>query len=132
MVDIFTTAQSELDRLGYHDPSVAAIDHASISEADAGLMFRNRETTALFAWSPCMHDPKLAARLHRIRIPTLVLWGESDRIAPVDYGRAYAKRIPGARFELIERAGHYPHLENPDLFARRICDFIDPAQAGKS
>ena len=95
-------------------------------------MFRNREATALFAWSPYMHDPKLAGRLHRIRVPTLFLWGESDRIAPIDYGRAYAKLIDGAQFELIERAGHYPHLENPDLLARKIVDFVNAAPAGKS
>jgi pimeloyl-ACP methyl ester carboxylesterase len=132
IVDIFTTKQSELDRLGWHDPRVAAVDHAAISDEDAGLMFRNREAAAQFAWSPYMHDPKLAGRLHRIRVPTLFLWGESDRIAPPDYGRAYAKLIPGAQFALIERSGHYPHLENPDLFTRKIVDFVSATPGGKS
>ena len=61
IVDIFTTKQSEVDRLAYHDPSIAAVDHAAISDDDAQIMFRNRETTALFAWSPYMYDPKLPA-----------------------------------------------------------------------
>jgi pimeloyl-ACP methyl ester carboxylesterase len=128
IADIFTTKQSELDRLAYHDPRIAAIDHTAISEDDARIMFRNREATALFAWSPYMHDPKLAGRLHRVRVPTLILWGASDRIASPDYGRAYGKLIPGAQFELIEQAGHYPHLERPDLFAQRIVDFVARAQ----
>jgi pimeloyl-ACP methyl ester carboxylesterase len=129
IVDIFTTSQSELDRLAYHDPSLAAVDHAAISEEEAGRMFRNREAAALFAWSPYMHDPKLAGRLHRIRVPTLVLWGESDAIAPAAYGRAYAGLIEGARFELIVRAGHYPHLENPEQFAQKIVQFTAPGGA---
>src|SRR3981081_3879851 len=115
---------SEIDRLPYHDPKIPAIDHAAISDDDAHILFRNREATALFAWSPYMYDPKLASRLHRIRIPTLVLWGASDRIVSPDYGRAYSKLIAGAQFELIEDAGHYPHIERPDLFTRKIVEFV--------
>jgi pimeloyl-ACP methyl ester carboxylesterase len=70
-----------------------------------------------------MHDPKLKGRLHRIRIPTLFLWGTADRILTEAYGRAYCAAIPGARFETIERAGHYPHIEQPEEFARRIAAF---------
>src|SRR5207344_88789 len=47
IVDIFTTRQSEIDRLAYHDPSVGAVDHATISDEDAHILFRNREATAL-------------------------------------------------------------------------------------
>ena len=86
---------------------------------------RNREATARYAWSPYMHDPKLKGRLHRIRIPTLVLWGTADRVLSEAYGRAYCAAIPGARFEPIERAGHFPHLEQPQEFARRVFAFID-------
>jgi pimeloyl-ACP methyl ester carboxylesterase len=86
---------------------------------------RNREATARYAWSPYMHDPKLRRRLHRIRIPTLVLWGTSDRILSESYGRAYCAAISGARFELIERAGHFPHLEQPEIFADRVFSFVE-------
>ncbi len=86
-------------------------------------MFRNREATALFAWSPYMYNPKLASRLHRVRVPTLFLWGASDRIASPEYGRAYSRLVPGSQFDLIDDAGHYPHLERPEIFARRIADF---------
>ena len=130
IVDIFTTKQSEVDQLAYHDANIAAVDHGAITDDEAQIMFRNRETTALFAWSPYMFDPKLAGRLHRIRVPTLVLWGESDRITLPDYGRAYAGLIAGAHFELIEEAGHYPHLERPDLFSQKIADFVSPGGTG--
>jgi pimeloyl-ACP methyl ester carboxylesterase len=74
-----------------------------------------------------MHDPKLKARLHRIRVPTLLMWGTADRILSQPYGEAYCAAIPGARFEPIERAGHFPHLEQPAEFARRIFAFVDRA-----
>jgi pimeloyl-ACP methyl ester carboxylesterase len=40
------------------------------------------------------------------------------------YGRAYAKHINGARFTLIPRAGHYPHVEQPGAFKRKIEKFL--------
>ena len=70
-----------------------------------------------------MHNPKLKGRLHRINIPTLVLWGEADRIVKPDYGRAFAAEIPGAEFALVENAGHFPHLEQPNAVAQHILDF---------
>jgi pimeloyl-ACP methyl ester carboxylesterase len=86
---------------------------------------RNREATARYAWSPYMHDPKLRGRLHRIDIPTLVLWGASDRLVSESYGRAYCAAVTDARFELIERAGHFPHLEQPQIFAARVFSFVE-------
>src|SRR5438132_182673 len=65
---------------------------------------------------------KLNARLHRIRVPALFLWGEADRFAPVEYGDAYSKLIPGARFELVKDAGHFPHIEQAERVARRIVE----------
>jgi pimeloyl-ACP methyl ester carboxylesterase len=39
------------------------------------------------------------------------------------YGRAYSEAIPGSRFELIERAGHHPEIEQPDAFVQRVAAF---------
>jgi pimeloyl-ACP methyl ester carboxylesterase len=124
IVDIFARKQSDIDALSYHAMKPPAVDAAAMSDDDALVMFRNAESTALFAWSPYMHNPKLASRLHRIRVPTLVLWGAGDRIASPAYGRAYSGMIPAARFVEIAEAGHYPHLEQPEVFARKIADFV--------
>ena len=61
-----------------------------------------------------MHNPKLLGRLHRIAVPTQILWGDKDGIVTTDYGRAYAAAIPGATFERIAAAGHLPQLEQPE------------------
>lgn len=123
MVDIFALPQRELEAMAFHDPVFARFDAKEASEDQIFVRLRNRESTALLGWSPYMYNPKLLGRLHRIRIPTLVLWGASDRIASADYGRAYARAIPNARFELIERAGRFAHVEQPAEFARQIAAF---------
>jgi pimeloyl-ACP methyl ester carboxylesterase len=123
IVDIFAITEPELNKLAYFDPKFGEYDYKAMAEADVRIVARNREATARYGWSPYMHDPKLKSRLHRIKIPTLFLWGTADRILTEEYGRAYCAAIPGARFETIERAGHYPHIEQPDGFARAVFDF---------
>jgi pimeloyl-ACP methyl ester carboxylesterase len=128
IVDIFAITEPELNKLAYFDPTIAERDYKAMDEADVRVVARNREANARYGWSPYMHDPKLKGRLHRIRIPTLFLWGAADRILTEDYGRVYCAAIPGARFETIARAGHYPHIEQPDAFARAVFAFT-PGQA---
>jgi pimeloyl-ACP methyl ester carboxylesterase len=128
IADIFAIPENELNALAYFDPKLAERDYKAMAETDVRTVARNREATARYGWSPYMHDPKLKGRLHRIRIPTLFLWGSADRILSEAYGRAYCAAIAGARFETIERAGHYPHIEQPGEFARRIFAFTqEPA-----
>lgn len=68
-------------------------------------------------------------RLHLAAgLPTLIVWGEDDRIIPSGHGYAAADLIPGCRFELIPGAGHYPHEDNPDLFASLVANFIATTQ----
>ena len=125
IVDMFALTEKELNELAYFDPGIAERDYKTMPESDVRILARNREATARYGWSPYLHDPKLKGRLHRIRIPTLFLWGAADRVLSENYGRAYCAAIPGARFETIERAGHYPHLEAPDEFARRVFAFVE-------
>ena len=123
IVDIFALLDPELDKLAYFDPKAGERDYKALPEAEVAAVARNRESLARFAWQPYMHDPKLKSRLHRIRIPTLFLWGKHDGILSESYGRAFCAAIPGARFELIDKAGHFPHLEQPQVFADRVLAF---------
>ncbi len=123
IVDVFAITEKRFSELAYADAGHARLDYRGASDAEAKAAARNREATARFGWSPYMHDPKLKERLHRISVPTLVLWGEEDRIVSEDYGRAYAGLIPGARFETLAKAGHFPHIEQPDDFAKRVFAF---------
>jgi pimeloyl-ACP methyl ester carboxylesterase len=125
IADIFAMTEKEFNERAYANPQLGARDYKAMAEADVRIVARNREATALYGWSPYMHDPKLKSRLHRIRIPTLLLWGDRDRILSESYGRAYAAAIPGARFETMTPAGHFPHIDQPDEFARRVHTFME-------
>jgi pimeloyl-ACP methyl ester carboxylesterase len=128
IADIFALTESEFLELAYCDPAAGRRDYKSMPDADVLAASRNREATARYGWSPYLHDPKLRNRLHRIRIPTLILWGMNDRVLSEAYGRAYCGAIPGARFAPIARAGHFPHLEQPREFADRVFAFIDQGE----
>jgi pimeloyl-ACP methyl ester carboxylesterase len=70
-----------------------------------------------------MTDPSLRGRLEKVTLPTLVVWGDSDRIADPEYGRAFAAAIPGAAFIVLTETGHVPQIESPDQLLAAIRDF---------
>lgn len=121
VADFFALSLPELAELSYHQPDAFRIDPSTMSDAQRAAMAGNRAALAVYAAS--MTDPTLLGRLAGIVVPTLVVWGESDRIVDADYGRAYADAIPGARFELLRATGHMPQLETPQALAEAIARF---------
>jgi pimeloyl-ACP methyl ester carboxylesterase len=105
------------------NPNAGAIDYMTLSDVELAGVARGRESLALFGWKPYMHNPRLRRWLHRIDIPTKLIWGDSDGIVSTDYGRNWCQEIPGATLETIAAAGHYPHWEQPDAFAARVAAF---------
>lgn len=124
ILDIFNRSPDEVRCRSWHDPDHSAPDYNAMSDEGLVVHARNREALCLYAWHPYMYNPQLPRWLGRIDVPTLVIWGESDRVVSPDYGRAYAGMIPGAGFELIAGAGHHPEIEQPDAFAERIAKFL--------
>jgi len=62
--------------------------------------------------------------LSQIAVPTLLIWGEGDRVVDLKVGRRLAEQIPQARLEVIERAGHLPLEEQPERCNRLLLDFL--------
>jgi len=120
IVDMFSLTDAVYAEHAWADPKLGLPDTTQLADDVLTGMARARESTARFGWSPYLHDPKLKRRLSRIDVPSLVVWGAADRLVGVAYGRAYAASIPGGRFALIEGAGHFPHLEKPQEFAKLI------------
>jgi pimeloyl-ACP methyl ester carboxylesterase len=78
--------------------------------------------TGKFVWP--VPDRGLTRRIHRIRAPTLIVWGEADRIAAPVYAQEFAKRVAAAQVEMIGQAGHLPHIEQPDAVGKAVLDFL--------
>ena len=125
ILDVFNTSPAEVRRRTWHDPDAWAPDFDAMSDDELVAYHRNRESLCLYGWHPYMHNPKLRRWLRRIAVPTLVLWGAGDRIVTPEYGRAYAEAIPGSRFELIERAGHHPEIEQARAFVDTVVKFMN-------
>jgi pimeloyl-ACP methyl ester carboxylesterase len=68
------------------------------------------------------HD--IRERLAEIEMPTMILWGQSDRVIPVGAALSYHRRIPHSRLEIFERTGHVPQLERPARFNAALDDFL--------
>jgi len=113
-----------IERAG-HDPDRFAPDFNAMSDEALVTYARNREALCLYAWHPYMYNPQLPRWLGRIKVPALLLWGDSDGVVTPAYGRAYSRLIPGSKFELIERAGHHPEIEQPEVFVERVSRFLE-------
>ncbi|MDT5083188.1 MAG: hypothetical protein QOJ61_231 [Mycobacterium sp.] len=57
-------------------------------------------------------------------LPTLLIWGEQDRIIPVAHGYAAHEAVPGSRLEVLPGVGHFPHVESPTAVVDILDDFI--------
>ncbi len=122
--DIWTLHPEKVAALKWHDVAKSKRDFNAMPEEDVGIYARNIESFARFCWEPYMHNPKLKIRLPRVNAPTLILWGENDGVATTAYGKAYSEAIPGARFETIAAAGHYPQIEQPAATLKKIETFL--------
>ncbi|MGW3108167.1 alpha/beta fold hydrolase [Streptomyces sp. NPDC001100] len=124
VADFFALTMDQVFELSFHDPEPFRVDPTTLPPAAQAIAAGNRAAIAVYAGS-AMTDPTLAGRLGSLELPTLVLWGESDGIVDVDYGRAYAAAIPMARFQLLPETGHSPQLETPDQVDHAIWDSAD-------
>src|SRR5919112_4843836 len=110
--------------LKWFEPARGKRDFSSMPEEELTIIARNLESFARFCWEPSMHNPKLKHRLHRVKVPTLLIWGENDGIITPAYGAAYRDLIPGAKMVTIPKAGHLPHLEEPEAFMEQLRGFL--------
>jgi len=78
--------------------------------------------TGKFVWP--IADRGLSKRIHRIAAPTLIVWGEADRIVAPAYAQEFAGKIAGARVAMIPSAGHLPQLEQPDAVVKALSAFL--------
>jgi pimeloyl-ACP methyl ester carboxylesterase len=122
--DVWLLSPDEVMALKWHDVAKGKRDFKSMPEDKLTIVARNTESFARFGWEPYLHNPKLKHRLHRIKVPTLLIWGEHDGIVTPKYGEAYRKLIPDARLAVIPQAGHLPQIEQPQAFLAELKRFL--------
>jgi pimeloyl-ACP methyl ester carboxylesterase len=80
--------------------------------------------TTKFAWPIADHG--LDRRLHRIGIPTLIVWGREDALVPVAYAAEFGERIAGSRVEVIDDCGHVVQSDQPARTWAAVSTFLAP------
>lgn len=88
------------------------------------IIAKNRATVMRLAYRPRFHNPGLHKWLHRIDVPTLLLWGDKDGLVPPEFGHAYEALVPGSRLSVLPDAGHAPFDEQKDGFLAAFLDFV--------
>jgi pimeloyl-ACP methyl ester carboxylesterase len=123
VADVSNKTLPEIQNLSYFEPEKFRIDPSTFSDEQRAVVAANLSSLALYAGGSSNTDPTLRDRLTGIRVPTLVVWGDSDGIADIEYGRAYASSIPGAQYIVMDRVGHLPQLEAPDRLISIVYEF---------
>lgn len=113
-VDLFSVPGEQIPGMLVHDFEVIKPHLPTGFDVDFTVdRFREITTVAKVAWER-MHDPKLPRWLHRINVPTLLVYGDEDRIIPAAQGPHWAKLIPGSAVRNFPKAGHLVLDEKPE------------------
>lgn len=97
--------------------------YASLTDPDTRAAFVKtlRAVIDLGGQSVSAHDRLYLAEL----LPTLIMWGEHDKIIPVEHAHAAHAAMPGSELALFEHSGHFPHVEEPERFLEVLTDFLE-------
>ena len=80
----------------------------------------------------CTRDRYMLSDLHRIDVPTLVVWGKNDEITPPFVADQFSEHIRNSKRVLIDDCGHAPQLEQPAIFASVLDEFLSEANAQRN
>ena len=125
MGDNFIWSPEELARNLYYDQSFAErLLSRTPSEEEADQLLTNRFMAARLGWEPRWFNPSLERWLHRIRVPSLLVWGENDKLLPSAYATKWRERVPRLEVAILDACGHLPHVEKPDAAADTVLAFL--------
>jgi pimeloyl-ACP methyl ester carboxylesterase len=129
VLDFFVLSAEQLAPYILHDPQSPQVQAAmprpqSQDEMIEAMYRRIQSFTAAgkFLWP--IPDRGLNRRIHRIQSPTLIIWGESDRLVPPSYAEDFRSNIKDSRVVIMREVAHMPMFEKPDEFVSLITDFL--------
>lgn len=128
-VDIFATTEREMPAATWHDPDAAGKrglikDPTTDQEKMAAVISRAKSLSSAGKYLWPIPDKGLRKRAYRIKAPTLLVWGESDKIVPPSHAALFQELIAGSKVATVPGAGHLPMLEQPERFVAAVKKFL--------
>jgi pimeloyl-ACP methyl ester carboxylesterase len=129
LVELCASGPERLPGFLFHDPACEGAQQMAAPGADLDAALKGIAgrvwalgCTGKFFWP--IADYGLAKRLHRVKAPTLIVWGRQDALVPVVYAEEFASRIAGSTVALIDQCGHVPQVEKPQETLERVTAFL--------
>jgi len=125
MGDVFMWNAEEAVKKLIFDPNVQEKRlNAQPTPEEAEIIVRNKFTFAKLAWYPRLFNPELKKWLHRIKVPTQVIWGEHDGLIPKEYAKLWANALNTNTCTVLSQCSHSPANEKPAETAQLIKTFL--------
>lgn len=122
-------APTELPAMLFADPTCAAAqamftppDDPEVAVAGTAALVWAIGCTGKFLWP--IPDRGLRRRLHRMTVPTLVVWGEQDRLISSRYAQEFGDAIQGSEVLIVPNCGHIPQMEQPEITYEAVAKFL--------
>jgi pimeloyl-ACP methyl ester carboxylesterase len=129
VTDVFTAMPRDLPAILYGDLTNPVIAAMNVRPTDADemaqamyLQITNFSAAGKFLWP--IPDKGLKKRIHRIKAPTLLLWGDRDGLVPPAYAALFHSKLAKSQIAMIAGAGHMVALENTPAFAAEVKAFL--------
>ena len=106
-----------------YDPDSVVISEEIVMDFRKKRMLPNAKYAFMSTLLDIRYAPPLTGRLSNITAPTLIVWGDKDRIVPLQYASEYGE-IPESELVVIENCGHLPYIERPTTFNRILSEFL--------
>ncbi|NJN75012.1 MAG: alpha/beta hydrolase [Synechococcaceae cyanobacterium RL_1_2] len=110
-----------ISKTAYADPKYASADACLCAELH---LYTDNWDKALIAFTKSGGYGSFGPQLRQMQPQTLILWGKQDKILGIKPAYKFQKLMPQAQFHWIEKAGHVPHLEQPQITAEIILSFL--------
>jgi pimeloyl-ACP methyl ester carboxylesterase len=125
ITNVFIMDRAQLIRALWFDQKTIAQElERTLSPQEIDQIINNTVAAARLSWQPRFFNPKLGKWLHRIDVPTHIVWGAEDRIVPAVYAAEFKRLIPQSLVTMLPEAGHIPFAEKSDETTAAVSNFI--------
>jgi pimeloyl-ACP methyl ester carboxylesterase len=125
ILDLAITGYVDYARAGFHDQQAFDRVYGAEPSVDQLEMWDIcREMSFRIAWKPYMYSQTMPYLLGAVKTPTLVVWGDDDKVVPISAGKRYVAALPNAKMDIVASCGHCVDMEKPAALATLVTNFI--------